>query len=557
MRVGAGAQHAELGTVTGVSFAGIRAPVRAATDGDHKSGDKDQPLCTAGPGSRVSKADVQVTGKAFEGWLEFLKGAKVIASPVIYDSVGQAQAPSDELAFILDFTGIRSLLGLQIDNPGLITLVLSWMGTEFSPKALYPVTPPMSGQFLPKRDEMGTAVVNLSGVETSKVLVQIKDTILDPTTFSQHCWISTATYPSNVKASLNGRLPFWTHPGVLSEEVKLTGLVDDLNVLLKDATSDVPVTLFLTTDTPGVLNVVFSESDLDISHSANARWGGQETIEVPLRAAEVEPFTISFPTTSKIPWQIDRLELNLSGKFPPWRAKSGQDTDAPGPLGMKVCARFSIARRCDVSQDAELFGFSILLRPSTDGAEIMLEVATGKDGQPVAGKSLAAASATLGAATATGPRWIEVLFASPIKVGAAQELWLTLKAGKGAVEWCGLAALADPNTATLYSDEGGAWQRYPSVNGANFPVAQIRTLRRPFINENDPLLQISWAALSPVSIDVTEETRRVELNQPASPVPSQAPKNEAILVPLTLTAGASGSLTVNGATVFYKETSTP
>jgi hypothetical protein len=531
--------------------------VRAATDGDLKSGDKEQPLCTAGPGGRVSKADVQVTGKAFEGWLAFLKGAKVIASPVIYDLEGQAQAPADELAFILDFTGIRSLLGLQIDNSGLITLVLSWMGTEFSPKALYPVTPPISGQFLPKRDEMGTAVVNLSGVETSKVLVQVKDTKLNPTTFSQHCWISTATYPSNVKASLNGRLPFWTHPGVLSEPVKLTGLVEDLNVLLKDATSAVPVTLLLNTDTPGVLNVDFSESDLDISQSANARWGGQESIEIPLRAAEAEPFAVSFPTTTNKAWRISRLELNLSGRFPSWRAYSGQSSDRPGQLGMKVGARFSIARRCDVRQDAELFGFAILLRPSTDGAEFMLEVAAGKDGQPVAGKSLAAAAATLGTAAGTVPLWTDILFASPIKVGADQELWLTLKAGKGAVEWCGLAAPADPNTTTLYSDEGGAWQRYPSVNGANFPVAQIRTLRRPFINENDPLLQISGAALSPVSIDVTEETRRVELNQPSGRVPPQAPENEAILVPLTLTAGASGSLTVKGATAFYTEQPAP
>ncbi len=528
---------------------------------DRKSGDEEQLLFTYAPGSRISQFDVQVTGSAFEGQLEFLKGAKVMPSPVIYDKDGSAQTPSgNNRAFIVDFTGIRSLLKLQLaKDQGFVTLVLSWMGTDFAAKALYPVTPPdAKGQFLPIANDTGTAEVNFSGVETSKLLVQVSSASLKDTNFSKLCSISTATYPSNIKASLNGRLPFWSHPGALSEKVKLTGLVEDLNVLLKDATSAVPVKLLLTTDTPGVLKVdPDSPTNLNMSQSSNARWGGQESIEIPLRAAEAEPFAVSFPTETNKAWRISRLELNLSGKFPPWRAKSGQGNDAPGPLGMKVCARFSVARRCDFSQDAELFGFSILLRPSTDGAEIMLEVAAGKEGVPVAGKSLAAASATLEEATATVPRWVEVFFASPIKVGADQELWLTLKAGKGAVEWCGLAAPADPNTTTLYSDEGGAWQRYPSVNGVNFPVAQMRTLRRPFINENDPLLQISWAALSPVSIDVTEETKRVELNRPSGPVPPQAPENEAILVPLTLTAGASGSLTVKGATAFYTEQPAP
>jgi len=70
-------------------------------------------------------------------------------------------------------------------------------------------------------------------------------------------------------------------------------------------------------------------------------------------------------------------------------------------------------------------------------------------------------------------------------------------------------------------------------------------------------LQISSGTLSPASIDLTEETKRVELNQSSDPVPAQAPVNEAIVVPLTLTAGASGSLTVKGATAFYTEQPAP
>ena len=528
---------------------------------DRKSGDEEQLLFTYAPGSRISQFDVEVTGSAFEGKLEFLKGAKVMPSPVIYNADGLAQAPSDnERAFIVDFTGIRSLLKLQLANDqGFITLVLSWMGTDFASKALYPVTvSDEKGQFLPKADVTGMDTVNLSGVETSKLLVQVDSTTLNDTNFSHLCSISMGTYPTNVKASLNGRLPFWSHPGALSEKVKLTGLVEDLNVLLKDATSVVPVKLLLTTDTPGVLKVnPDSPTNLNMSQSANARWGGQESVEVSLRAAEDEPFSVSFPTATSKAWQVSRLELSLSGRFPSWRAYSGQSNDHPGQLGMKVCARFSIARRCDFSQDGELFGFSLLLRPSTDGAEIMLEVAAGKDGQPIPGKSLAAANATLEANAAIEPQWIDVLFAAPIKVEARQEIWLTLKAKKGSVEWCGLAAPANLNTTTLYSDEGGAWRRYPSVDGENFPVAQVRILRRPFINENDPLLRISWGTLAEVSIDLAEETKSIELSQPPGQSEQLQPVNGTILVPLGFRAGASGSLTIQGATAFYKEKSAP
>jgi hypothetical protein len=558
----------------GVAY-GLTFP-QTPTNDDQKSGDKEQLLFTYAPGSRVSQFDVEVTGAAFQGKLSLLKGVKVLLSPVVYDATGSAVAASpsvNERAFIVDFMGVRSLLSLQIlANDWVITLALSWMGTEFASKALYPVTDPTTnGRFLPKENVTGTPVVNFSGIETSKLLVQVRrkdprvismtadlrvrTTFLDETNFSENCQISTATYPSNVKASLNGRLPFWAHPGVLSETVKLTGLVEDLNVLLRDATSAVPVKLLLTTDTPGVLKVnAESGTNMNMSQSASARWGGQESIDVSLRAAEGEPFAVSFPTTEINPWLISRLVLNLSGRFPPWRAYSAQDSDLVGQLGMKVCARFSVARRCDFSQDGELFGFSILLRPSTDGAELMLEVAAGKDGEPVADKSLAAENATLEAATAIVPRWFDVLFASSIKVGKNQELWLTLKAKKGSAEWCGVAAPANSKTTTLYSDEGGAWQSYPAMEvGKNYPVAQMRVLRRPFVNENDPLLQISWETVPPVFLDLTEETKSVELSQPPAQVHPLAPVHGAILVPLSLTASASGSITVKGATAFYKE----
>jgi hypothetical protein len=516
---------------------------------DRESGDKEVSLLTFAPGSNITRAEVEVKGKAFCGKLEFLRGAKVMLSPVVYNADGIAVPPAgNERAFIVDFTGIRSLLSLDIpEGQGSINLVLSWMGTEFNPKALYGAAITAGGPVLPKKHATGTTIVILSGVETSKVLVQVTGTTFDEITFTKNCRVSTATFPSNVKASLNGRLPFWTRPGVLSEKVKLAGLVEDLNVLLKDATSEVPVNLLLTTDTPGVLEAVFSQTSLDISREASARWGGQESIEVPLRAAERKAFAVSFPATQTQEWLISRLQLNLSGRFPPWRAYAGQLGSSASQLGMKVCARFSVARRFDFSQNGELFGFSILVRPQTD-SELVLEVAAGKDGQPAAGKSLTTANATV----ELSAEWIDVLFDSPIEVEANQELWLTLKARKGVIEWSGIGAPAGINTTTLYSDEGGAWQRYPSIGEGKYPVAQMRVLRRPFINENDPLLHISWDTLPEVSLNVTEETKFIEFSRPPGQAQDLAPANDTVVVPLSLTAGASGSITVKNATAFYK-----
>ena len=548
---GTPAQASQIGASANGSVAGPAPP----TCDDRESGDKEVSLLTFVPGSNVTRAEVEVKGKAFCGKLKFLRGAKVMLSPVVYNADGMAVPPSgNERAFIVDFTGVRSLLSLDIPtSKGSITLVLSWMGIEFNPKALYGAAISAGGPVLPKKHATGTAVVNLSGVETSKVLVQVTGTTLDETSFPEHCRISTATFPSNVKASLNGRLPFWTRPGVLSDKVKLAGLVEDLNVLLKDATAAVPVKLLLTTDTPGLLEATFdSQTNLDISHAASARWGGQESIDVPLRAAESEQFAVSFPTTETQDWLISRLQLNLSGRFPPWRAYSGQLGSSVGQLGMKVCARFSVARRFDFSQNGELFGFSILLRPQTD-SELVLEVTAGKDGQPVAGKSLATANATVELGAEAAPRWIDVLFDSPVKLEANHELWLTLKARKGTVEGSGIGAPVEVNTTTLYSDEGGAWQRYPSIEAGKYPVAQIRVLRRPFVNENDPLLQISWDTLPQVTLDLTEETRSIEFNRPPGQAQALEPANDAVLVPLSLTAGATGSITVKNATAFYQK----
>lgn len=520
-----------------------------------KSGDKEQGLGEFPPGSHVTKAVVNVRGVAFQGKLKFLKGVKVTPSPVIYRADGKPKSPTGtEQAFIVDFGGLRSILKLEIANEkGLITLVLPWMGTEFSPKPIYP--PTASGP-IPHTD--GTEVVGLTGVETTKLLVQIiaSGATLTEADFLDHCRITTATYPSNVKASLNGRLPFWTHPGVLNNTVELTRLVEDLNTVLKDAKAPTPVKLLLTTDTPGVLIVDFDPAkNLDVDQSANARWGNQATLDVPLQGLEAQSVSISFPTKGSGPWRVGRLILDLAGRFPVWQAYSGQGSNTPGKLGMRISAQFSAARRFIFDEAGELYGFSLLLRSPADEAEMSLEVAAEKDGQPDSGKPLATADVSLSAETLATSRWTDILFSSPIKIGPQEGMWVVAKAKTGSVEWVGATEPVSTPSAMLFNNEGGQWQHYPLVE-ERYPVAQIRVLRRPFTKENTPLLDITWSTPTQKlkqSVDLSEGTTRVELTLPQGQPLQVPPVGGTVSIPLEMTARASGTLMIKGATAFYKE----
>lgn len=516
---------------------------------DQASGEKTQALATFAPGSRVTSAALKVSGKAYAGKLRYLKGAKVTPSPVSYKTDGTAG--STDKGFIVDFTGIRSVMQLGLPTEaGKITLVLPWLGTDFSSKAAYPVTDPVSpGQFLPKAHASGDDVVAFTGVETMKLLVQVqaKSASLGADQFADACLIATATYPSNVKASINGRLPFWSHPGVLNDTADATGLADDINALLKDATGPTEVKLLLTTDTPGVLQADFEGGGAAVESAAEARWGGQASLDVALAALETQSVALSFPAAVGKTWRIERLALQLSGQFPPWRAYWGQVSGAPGKFGMRVSAQFSVARRFVFAEAGELHGVALLLRSAGDAAQLKLELVAEQDDAPGPGKPFAMADLSVTAQAAGEAVWHEALFPSPVKVEANKGVWLVAKAKAGSAEWAGSA---EPQVLTRFNNEGGQWQRYPATDG-NSPVAQIKLLRRPFAQENQPLLDIVWGGLQR-SIEVAAETSTVELSL-ATPLEFPVDAGGTVVVPLSATARASGSLTIKSATAYYRE----
>ena len=382
--------------------------------------------------------------------------------------------------------------------------------------------------------------------------MQVRNSSATAASFAGECTITTGTLPSNVRASLNGRLPFFTQPGPLDREVTLTGLAEDLDALVADAEEPVAVTLALTTDTPGVLTLDFDAAGIAVQRSAPARWGAQASTAVTLAA--LEPQAVAVPLvagSATSTWQITSLIAEVSGEFGPWRAHPAQATSAPGPLGLRLDATFSVARRVLAAHDVELYGVALPLRGGAAPAEVHVELLEGGAVPPQAGAPLAAAELAVPAGGA-GAAWHEVLFDAPVAVAAATGAWLVVQARTGSAEWAAAAEPAGAATATLGAAQGGRWERYPPVGGA-VAVAQARLLRAPLPTENAPLLTIAWADLegAPAAIDPGRERTTLELTRSGAALET-GPATGYVLS-LSVTAAASGTLRVERATTHYRE----
>ena len=423
--------------VKDIGRASVASLANALDDDFTQSGDLQVPLPSLSPGMRVKSASLRVTGQAFHGLLQDLRGANITESPVVYNTAGvPTPAIAGQQAFVVDFSGIRSLLRLELNSLGTITLVLPWSGTEFSTKSAFPA-PGGSGPFVPRPNSAGSASVGFV-LETTKLLVQIKPggPSLGVSDFAGDCRIETSVFPSNLKVSVGGRPPFFTKAGLLNGTSEVTGLEKELNTLLSSATTPQSVQVTVVTDTPGVLQTDFNpEHDLDIESSAAARFGGQNSQNVALDALVPQDVVLVFPASSAAPWKLSRLELDLEGQFPVWRAFSDQPSNSPGALGLRVNAQFSVARKFLFAQEGDLYGFSLLFRPTAEAAQLHLEVVEEQNGQPAASPATASVDFTVPAVQTL--TWVNALFSSPTKIPGHKSMWMVLRAKTGSVEWAG------------------------------------------------------------------------------------------------------------------------
>ncbi len=504
------------------------------------------------PGSFVNSISVTVTGTPFRGVIEAMTGAKVTLSPILYDTSGSkiSSGGKSEQAFVVDFGGIRSIMLLELlDFRGLFSLVIPWLGNDFAAKSIFPAS-----QEIPLADSNGTVEIGTTGVETTKLFIQVYtgEKPLTAEEFGKVCRITTATSPLNVKASMNGRPPFWTHPGALNGSVLISGLEKELNALLKGAKETLPVKLALTSDTPGSLSLAFdAKGDLDMDLSATARWGNQGSTELMLQGMQVAELQLPFEENGKTSWQLSRLVLEMSGKFPPWRTYQAEEENGGKPLAMRVDARFSVARQLSLTDDGELRGFYIPLVPVGGKGELLLELFTDSDNHPASGKPLAAAECSVSSDAIPPSGWVEVLLPAPLKLKKGEVVWLQAKAKTGRVEWGGCSGVPGGEAITLFSDEGGVWQEYPDIGGA-YPLPALRILRLPFTGEHAPLLKVKMEEKEGKLVGSSELDSTPLTMTPNNSVTID-PENGRIQLPLRFEAGAGGKLTVNSATIYYKK----
>src|SRR5262249_48611307 len=152
------------------------------------------------------------------------------------------------------------------------------------------------------------------------ILVQVQGRALpSEDAFASACRVVTGTYPTNVKASVNGRPPFWSRPGPLTETVPAVGLAQEITAVLGGAAGPVALDLAIATDAPGVLQAAFDpEADADLERAAPARWGGEPTTDLAVSALEAQAVTVPFPTDDQEAWDVLGLDLQVTGAFPPW-----------------------------------------------------------------------------------------------------------------------------------------------------------------------------------------------------------------------------------------------
>jgi hypothetical protein len=541
---------------------GYAAPKRKALRLDGHSGTVVLDLPAIAPGDRFEPAAVKVTGATFYGKLEDYAGLAVREAPQTVHSDGAWGNPSGgETGFILDFGGMRSVLGLaRLSGDFKFTLVLPWLGTDFGPASLFPSYPGNTPQRGPSAD--GAFGVSLRGAETQKLYVQIRGD-LSAEAFAAACALESLAFPANLRASVADRPPFWTHPGPLQGETSMQGLSEALTSLAADLKAPLSPKLTIQSDAPGVLEVPGGFGFLQAEKGAAASWAGSPATSIPLRAGVPGTLPLRFPAPQDgKTWSLRSLRMAAHATLDPWIFEPVGTDPAGSPASLRIDARLSACQGFRPAAPVELHGVGLLLAAAAD-AEISVELCADESGRPATGPALAVRMLSLAGAA----EWREALFEKPIALEAGALAWIVLKAKSGTALWS--AAPAYAGIAAQYAEDGTAWQPFPRmlpapVPGAapppgpkptpvDHPAAGLRLFRTPRPEENQARVILSHAnggALVEMPLPVGDEAVEAEWLWPASGRPELAPGPDRGLE-LGLRSLSGGVLDIASASVFF------
>lgn len=525
------------------------------------------------PGDRFEPIAFTVRGLSFAGRLQDFAGASVRENPEIVNADGAWTSPSgDQHGYILDFGGMRSILRLLVQSsPMGYVLVLPWLGTDFAPGSLFPSQSGNPPTRLPASSPV--SAVSLRGSESQKLYVQVKGKITLEQ-FLKGCIVESLVFPSNLRASVADKPPFWTHPGPLQGDDKMTGLAEALSALAADLTAPLGPKLTVQSDAPGVIRLPDGFSALTAEKSAAASWAGDAATSLPLQAGVTGTLPLHFPRPlDGKTWELRSLKLKAAPKLAPWIFEAVTPDPGAGAANralLRIDGRLSAAQGFDLSQDAELHGVGLMLgSPGT--AELSIELspdAGGRPGDAAPGATsgiLATKMITVGGDAA----WRDILFDKPLPLKAGT-YWIGLKAKSGKAAWS--AAPGPDALAACYAEDGDGWQAFPRMvpNGPGIlppsplmplpsasvasPCAALRIFRTPRPEENQARVVASHPGVTDtveMSLPAGGGPVEVEWLFPAGNRPLLPPGADGRGTELSIRSLSSGQIDIQAATVFF------
>ena len=154
------------------------------------------------------------------------------------------------------------------------------------------------------------------------------------------------------------------------------------------------------------------------------------------------------------------------------------------------------------------------------------------------------------------PTWYDALVATPFDTGDASQLWAVVKGKSGAAEWVAQSEpVAHPARDALHERR----RTLAALSGARgqAPAPLMRVLREPIARENAPLLTLALATGPTASVvrsaDPSDDApAAIEFELSAEEVVTATPGGGAVVIAVTATAAATGTLVVRSATAYFK-----
>ncbi len=292
--------------------------------------------------------------------------------------------------------------------------------------------------------------------------------------------VTIRSLPSNVRLSLGGAAPFWTHPGELSQTIPSPDFAAVLQAFLADAKVEngfyaVPLTLH--SDTIARLEMRF---EFEVVCRQSALPDGLDEVALRFDHGSVpvtrrNPLSVVVPTNA---W-IVATSGRATGSFTESRVAVGPTGPVEADSEMvDVSPELAQAQLLDFAEVVAADGVDLLLAAVDRTVRLELDFVEDTDGKP-GGRSLLSAPVPFGLEreSAGEPTWVSV--ALPAELQLAGTSWLALRSLEGEAQLSVRKAKAAEPSLQQSRDGGLSWRQSLAPKSEEPSVALFRLRHRP------------------------------------------------------------------------------